>query len=302
MNNNKTHIPVMLDEVIQLLEIKPNGIYVDATLGSGGHSLAIIKKLEKGGMLISLDSDIDSILYKLGHIHEDGVIWRKVNSNFRNIIRVCENCSAPKVNGILADLGWSTDQLETIHGLSHEKEHMELDMRFDKNLGVKACDLLNALGKNELKKLFQKFSDYNGKKLNDFVETIIRERRLNKIVTVGDFNNLIRNHFKNPNVSEFSKIYQALRIAINDELNSLEEFLNDSFKILEDDCHLIVITFHSGEEKIVESFIKSNFENIDITTKTASKTWYWQPTVKELQKNLRARSAKLYGLKKISNL
>lgn len=300
MTNNSEHKTVFRKEATELLALKANGSYVDATLGGSGHSKEILKVLDETGTLISIDQDKEAIenFTKVSNRLDFKGNLHIVHGNFRNIAEITSSLKVSYLDGILADLGWASTQLQTIPGLSHEQEQNILDMRFSKNLGVTASDLLNALGRNELKKMFSRYADIFGKKLNEFVDEIIRVRRIQKILTVGDFNTVIVKGLHSSSISERSKVYQALRIAVNDEYNALNDLLEEGFKLLHIGGVFVAITFHSGEEKLIEAFIEKRQASFEILTRIKNKD-YWQPDLEELQSNIRARSAKLWAIRKI---
>ncbi|BCX14191.1 MAG: ribosomal RNA small subunit methyltransferase H [Candidatus Dojkabacteria bacterium] len=291
------HISVLQKEVIDLLEIKENGVYVDCTLGAGGHSLKILEKLKKG-KLYCFDIDPLSIQNFKDRVGDDDRLTL-INDNFSNL----KNYVVERVDGIIFDLGWSSDQLETLPGLSHKRSKDLLDMRFDQTLGVTAGDLLNALGKKELKKLFEDYADIRGHKLNKLTNEIVSQRKIKLFKTVKDLREVVSSHFPASEYSNLvSRVFQALRIAVNQELSILKKTLPDSFPILKVGGVLLIITFHSGEEVIVDDFIKSNLAAGKCEPITDSSFGLFiRPSVNEIKNNLRARSAKLFGVKKIQN-
>jgi 16S rRNA (cytosine1402-N4)-methyltransferase len=255
---DKIHVPVLLTETINSLDINPDGLYIDCTLGDGGHSYEIFKKLSNKGILISIDQDqhaIDFVKeYYKGEIKEN---WIIVKSNFSKIEGIASKYGRP--DGILMDLGLSSRQLEDSHnrGFSYQEDSEPLDMRMDEDLGVKANDLLMVLSERELEKLFTVYGEerYARKIANEI------KRNITDINTVGDLTGLVYRvvpaaHQSSKNPSR--RVFQALRIVVNDELNSLRIGLDSSFKILNSNGRLSVITFHSLEDRIVKTF----FHNI----------------------------------------
>lgn len=295
------HITVLLNETIALLQIKEDGIYADLTLGGGGHSLEILKRL-KSGKLISFDLDQSAIKnFETRLIEEkiDHSLSTVVNSNFKDLSDHLDS----KADGIIADLGWSTDQLENLEGLSHSNELADLDMRFDSNLGVKASDLLNAFNRNELSKMFKEYSDIYGKQNDDLVEEILKFRSSKLFQSVGDLKQVIDKVFfreKNKN-SFYSKVFQALRIAVNQELSNLQEMLERGYENLNSSGKFLIITFHSGESKVVKSFFDEKVQNGEAKylTKKLGEVFV-TPSVDELRENINSRSAKLFGIEKLN--
>lgn len=291
------HKSVLLTETIALLKVKEDGIYVDLTLGGGGHSLEILEKL-KNGKLIAFDLDNESIAnFKTKAKNNERERYKLVNDNFGNFAEYLEE----KVDGIIADLGWSTDQLKNLKGLSYNDDSAPLDMRFDLNLGVKASDLLNALNRKELAQMFKEYSDIYGKGNKDLVEAILKARNTKLFESVGDLKQLIdKVFFKEKNKNSFySKVFQALRIAVNQELIRLKDMLNAGFENLNSNGRFLIITFHSGEAKIVQSFFdeKVKSEEAEYITKKGG-DHFITPSVEELRSNINSRSAKLFGIEK----
>jgi len=251
---NKIHTPVLLKESIESLNIDPDQFYIDCTLGDGGHSIEILKKLSPKGLLLSLDHDQNAIdfvnEYYKQEVKQENWIIKK--GNFKNIQEYVESISR-KPMGILMDLGLSSRQIEKSHnrGFSYQEEEENLDMRMDQELGVTAWDLLNALPENQLADLFRKYGE------EKYSKPIARDikKNISDIKTVGDLTRLIYkvvpvNSKKNPS----RRVFQALRIVVNDELTNLEIGLDESFEILQEDGRISVISFHSLEDRIVKNY------------------------------------------------
>ncbi len=290
----KKHIPVLKKESIEFLAIKEGGTYVDCTLGEGGHSLAIVEQLKKG-TLLALDIDSKHIEdFTKGTQEIKNVRIYARNANFSNLERVIEETGIEKVDGILFDLGWSMDQLDRMEGLSYLNKDAELDMRLDMTYGIMAKDLLNGLGAKELEKLFTEYADIRGSNLKKLVEGIKIERKRKLFTKVDDLNKLIDKTFRFDNAREkskrmgmFSKVYQALRIAVNNEMYNLKLAFQDLQKVMNVNGRVCIITFHSGEEAILKSFFNGNSKFREIAKEV-------RPTVEELLENLSSRSAKLF--------
>lgn len=289
--DKKLHTSVLLKESIEALNIKPEGTYVDCTLGEGGHSIAILSKL-KTGSLVSIDYDPNAIAFVKENYGQElkEKNWKLVVSNFTKISTIVEGGA----DGILMDLGFSSRQLEMGVGLSYNKDDQELDMRLDPSLMVKAKDLLHYYSEKELTALFRRLGE------EKFSSKIAREiKRVNNINTVGDLKSLIYRVVPAAALREEShhparRVFQALRIAVNDELNSLEKALDEGFKVLNKNGRLVVITFHSLEDRIVKTFCK-NKEDIG---EGVSINGVITPNEKEININSRAHSAKLRTLEK----
>ncbi len=290
----KIHIPVLLKESIDSLNINPDLFYIDGTLGDGGHSLEILNKLSEEGLLISIDQDINAINFVKSYYPEDihRKNWIIKQSNFRNIKSICQDIKR-NPSGILLDLGLSSRQLEDSHqrGFSYLEEEEPLDMRMNIDLGVTAKDLLNALSEKELTFLFRKYGEER------FSSQIAREIKkcITNINTVGDLTRLIyrivpaNQSKKNPS----RRVFQALRIVVNDELDSLEQALNESFEILEPKGRISIISFHSLEDRIVKNFFieKSRSGEGELLFEN-----HIAPTDDEERQNPRSASAKLRTL------
>lgn len=295
----KKHIPVLKKESIELLNVKDTGTYVDCTLGEGGHAKEIINNLTTGN-LIALDVDqkhVDDFVKETSEIRNVHIYAR--NANFSNLERIVDSLreeGVTKVDGILFDLGWATDQLERMEGLSYLSKDDELDMRLDMSYGVKASDLLNGLGNKELEKMFSDYADIQGSILKKLVEAIKIERKRKLFSKVDDLNKLIDKTFKFDSVREkskrmsfLSKVYQALRISVNNEMYNLKLALEDLKKVLNEKGRVVIITFHSGEEKLVKEYFKRTAAD-----KFKEIAFEVRPTVEELLANLSSRSAKLF--------
>ncbi len=287
----KIHIPVLLKETIDSLSIKPNGFYIDCTLGDGGHSYEILKELNNEGVLLSIDQDQHAIDF-VKEYYKDSLKenWVIEKSNFSKIAEIVKKYKRTP-DGILMDLGLSSRQLEDSfnRGFSYQQESEPLDMRMDEELGVKAKDLLVVLPEKELTKLFFMYGE------EKYARRIAKEIKENitNINTVGDLTGLVYRvvpaaHQSSKNPSR--RVFQALRIAVNDELDSLKIGLDRSFEILNSNGRLSLITFHSLEDRIVKDF----FNNIvDSGRGVLLYNDVIAPTDIEIEKNPRSASAKL---------
>jgi len=285
---DKIHVPVLLNESIDSLNIKPDGFYVDCTLGDGGHSQTILKQLSSDGLLLSIDQDSFAIEFVKSY-YKAQPNWIIKQSNFRYIDKlVAEIGRTP--DGILMDLGLSSRQLEESHnrGFSYQEDNEPLDMRMDTNLGVTAKDILVVLNNKQLAKLFL---EYGEERYSALIAKTIKEN-IDHINTVGDLTRLIykvvpaNNTIKNPS----RRVFQALRIVVNDELDSLTETLDRSFKLLSKNGRLSVITFHSLEDRIVKTYFndKAGSGEGELLFKSSI-----APTDTEIEQNSRSASAKL---------
>ena len=295
------HLPVLLKESINGLKIDDEGIYVDATFGGGGHSLEILKSLSKKGRLVSFDQDPDSI----NNSYEESNFYF-VNENFKYMKRFLKNLGFSKVNGILADLGVSSFQINTpARGFSYRYD-AALDMRMNKNNTLDAMKVINSYNHENLSKILFEYGDIkNSKKIS---EEIIKARTANKINTTFDFNKILKplypERYLNKNLS---RIYQAIRIEVNKELDVLKSFLEQTSELLLPGGRLCVISYHSLEDRIVKRYItngnfsttaeKDLYGNFSVPFKKIGKMI--QPSAVELKENIRSRSAKLRIAEKI---
>jgi len=295
------HLPVLLKESINGLKIDDEGIYVDATFGGGGHSLEILRSLSKKGRLVSFDQDPDSI----NNSYEESNFYF-VNENFKYMKRFLKNLGFSKVNGILADLGVSSFQINTpARGFSYRYD-AALDMRMNKNNRLDAMKVINSYNHENLSKILFEYGDIkNSKKIS---EEIIKARTANKINTTFDLNKILKplypERYLNKNLS---KIYQAIRIEVNKELDALKSFLEQTSELLLPGGRLCVISYHSLEDRIVKRYItngnfsttadKDLYGNFSVPFKKIGKMI--QPSALELKENIRSRSAKLRIAEKI---
>ena len=287
---DKIHKPVLLKESLEALNINPDGFYIDCTLGDGGHSFEIFSKLSDKGLLLSIDQDqyaIDFVkdFYK-ENIRKNWIIKR---SNFRKIDELVSQLNR-KPDGILLDLGLSSRQLELSHdrGFSYLEETEPLDMRMNQDLGVTAKDLLNALSEKQLTNLFREYGE------EKFAHRIAKEikKAENPLETVGDLTRLIykASPADNSNKNPSRRVFQALRIVVNDELESLQEALDKSFEILQFGGRISVISFHSLEDRIVKTFFNNKARSGEGELLFES---HIAPTDEERRDNPRSASAKL---------
>ena len=295
------HLPVLLKESINGLKIDDEGIYVDATFGGGGHSLEILRSLSKKGRLVSFDQDSDS----LSNSYDESNFYF-VNENFKYMKRFLKNLGFSKVNGILADLGISSFQINTpARGFSYRYD-AALDMRMNKNNSLDAMEVINSYSHENLSKILFEYADIkNSKKIS---EEIIKARTANKINTTFDFNKILKplypERYLNKNLS---KIYQAIRIEVNKELDALKSFLEQTSELLLPGGRLCVISYHSIEDRMVKRYItngnfstiadKDIYGNFSVPFKKIGKMI--QPSAIEQKENIRSRSAKLRIAEKI---
>jgi 16S rRNA (cytosine1402-N4)-methyltransferase len=297
------HLPVLLQEVIDHLEIRPDGTYVDATFGGGGHSRAILSKLGEHGRLLVFDQDEDA--YR-NRIEDRRVTF--VQQNFRHLQRFLKLHKATEVDGILADLGVSSYQFDTAERGFSTRFEGNMDMRMDTRSPLTAAQILQTYSEPQLHLLFQDYGEVTNART--LAKTIVQQRKLHPLRTIGEFKSLIQPIVKGNPQKYLAQVFQALRIAVNDELGALKDLLQQSAQVLKPGGRLAIITFHSLEDRLVKNFMKTgSFEVQDptytFTTETPPKTFKLitkKPIIAgaaELKVNSRSRSAKLRIAEKI---
>ena len=293
------HQPVLLKEALEYLQVKPGAIYLDATLGDGGHTQAI---LEKGASVIAIDQDPQALErasarlqsacpdinikldVKLPVTQVEAKTCLLIRSNFANLDQLI---NLP-IDGILFDLGVSTLQiLMPQRGFTFQSEG-PLDMRMDPDLGVTAADLLMALSQKELTRLLLELGDETF--AAKIARRIVKVRQRTPIVTTTQLADLVARIKPHGKIHPATKTFQALRMAVNQERYSLVEALPQALRLLKKQGRLVIISFHSGEDRLVKHFLKEQAEsnNLEILTSKPVK-----PTVLEINQNHKARSAKL---------
>lgn len=319
---NTYHIPVLLNEVISGLEIKPNGIYVDLTLGGAGHSSEIAKKLSNG-ILIGFDKDVEAIsestkkLSKIIKISKDDLLKAGeallINKDFKLAPEILKNLGIESVDGILIDLGVSSHQIDTPSRGFSFKTPGDLDMRMDQSQSLTAKKLVNELSEEQLKKIFWEFGEEEF--ASKIAKNIVKERQNGPIETTLQLNEIVENAL--PKKVVFSrggaakKVFQALRIAVNGELDNLKETLENLIEMLKPGGKICIISFHSLEDRIVKSVFKEkslgcvcppSFPKCVCNHEASIKIITKKPIVaseQELKQNSRSASAKLRIAEKI---
>ena len=302
------HISVLLNETIESLNINPEGIYVDGTAGGAGHSSEIAKRLV-GGRIIALDQDPDAV--KVATERLKGYNATVIQSNFCDMDKVLESLNIDKVDGILLDLGVSSYQLDTAErGFSYHKESA-LDMRMSKS-GISAEDIVNDFSETELADIFWRFGEE--KFSRKVASKIVSEREKARITTTTQLAEIIANAYPasaRRDGHPARKCFQAIRIAVNAELDRLNETLDKAFNLLKKDGALAIITFHSLEDRMVKVRFKEYCTGCtcppDFPVCVCGKTprgqlRFRKPVTasnEELEQNLRSRSAKLRSIVKL---
>lgn len=284
-----SHIPVLLNEVIEYLNPKPNQNFIDCTIGGAGHSLKILSLIGPRGKLLGIDLSQDAIESLKIERQKLKVKNRLilVNDNFADIKQIVKKNKFRPVHGILLDLGLSSDLIESSKkGFSFMRDEI-LDMRYNSDFtDLTAMKIINEYSREDLAEIFKK---YGGERYSWWVaKKVIQQRQKQKIKTTAQLRNIVKNalgrHF---HIKSLARIFQSLRIEVNNELENLKQVLADSIDILQPGGRLVVISYHSLEDRIVKNFFKQE-KRINILTKKPI-----IPTKAEVAKNKKARSAKL---------
>ena len=309
------HKPVLLEECIENLDIKSNGIYIDGTLGGAGHGAEIYKRLGEDGILIGVDQDAFALEISSGRLAnlngQAGLIFE--NTNFINLKEVCIKNKIQAVDGILLDLGVSSHQLdEASRGFSYQKD-ADLDMRMDKKNSLTAEIIVNEYSEDKIKKIIRDNGEENW--AVRIAQFIIEARKENRIKTTAQLVEIIKAAIPSAARREgphpAKRTFQALRIEVNNELGILEETIDNAIEVLKPGGRLCIITFHSLEDRIVKDTFKNKVKPctcppqfpICICGKKQSAEFVTRkPIISgeiELNENPRARSAKLRVIRKV---
>ena len=290
------HIPVLLNETIENLNIKPDGIYVDCTFGGGGHSRAILQQLNEKGKLIAFDQDEDA---KKNLPEDERVIF--IPQNFRHLQRFLRLHKIMVVDGILADLGVSSHQFDEAGRGFSTRFDAALDMRMDQRQQLTATDILKKSSEQQLHKMLEQYGEVTNAKT--LAKTIVQQRELTPLKTIEEFKQAVRAVVKGNPQKYFAQVFQALRIEVNDEFGALKELLEQVSIVLKPGGRVAIITFHSLEDRIIKGFFKTgSFDEvaIDEVYGTRTQSVFTVITKKpimssltEIKQNPRSRSAKL---------
>jgi len=296
------HVPVLLEESINGLNIQPEGIYVDVTYGGGGHSQEILSRLDEKGHLYGFDQDEDAEKNMIPNTR-----FTFIRSNFRYLSNFMDWNNVEKIDGLLADLGvsWHHFDDET-RGFSFRFDG-DLDMRMNKQAGKTAADVLNTYPEENLAHIFYQYGELKSSRA--IAKAIIRTRSERKMRTVRDFLDVLKPFFsREKEKKQMAQAFQALRIEVNEELEALKDMLQQAADLLKSGGRLVVITYHSLEDRLVKNFFKTgDFEGV------IKKDFYGNvltpfrliynkvivPDAEEIERNPRSRSAKLRVVEKI---
>ena len=297
ISNSNYHIPVLYNEVLEGLAIKPNGIYVDCTFGGGGHSKGILEKLNADGKLFVFDQDEDA--KKNIPTNEQRIVF--VPANFRHVQRFLRLHKVQQIDGVLADLGVSSHQFDEGERGFSTRFDGPLDMRMDVRQELNAATVVKTYNEQQLHKMFEQYGEVTNSKT--LAKQIVQQRNQMQVQTIQQFKTLISPVVKgNPN-KYLAQVFQALRIEVNDEMGALKDMLNQLTALLKPGGRVAIITFHSLEDRIVKFFFRNgNFiEEPDNPFMSSVEEKVWNiitkkpitATEEELKRNKRSRSAKL---------
>lgn len=295
MEHNEYHNPVLLTETVDGLNIKPDGIYVDVTFGGGGHSKEIMRRLGPSGKLFAFDQDTDALANAI-----DDERFQLINENFRFIKRFLRMYGVKEVDGILADLGVSSHQFDVAERGFSTRFDATLDMRMNQNGNLSAYEVINDYEEADLARLFFEYGEL--KNARGLAAAIVNSRNTEPIKNTEQLKQVLSRFLPAHKSNKIlAQIYQAIRIEVNQEMDALKEFLEQSLAILKPGGRLSIISYHSLEDRLVKRFMKNGmfegeperdfFGRFEVPFKTIGK--HIVPTEEEIEKNNRARSAKL---------
>jgi 16S rRNA (cytosine1402-N4)-methyltransferase len=286
---NQFHTPVLLNETIDLLAVKPGKTYLDATLGNGGHTQ---KLLDRQAIVFGLDYDPNNLEIATQRLsnHPHFSNFHPILGNFKNLSRIYKKSIHQPLDGILFDLGLSSNQLLSANrGFSFNDSH-SLDMRLNRRQTLTAEYVINTYSFDELYQIFTKYAQE--KYAKPLILRIIKQRQSHPITQAARLADIIRDYYQqhhlNTSIDPATKIFMALRIFVNDELENLKKTLHQTLSVLQSHAIVCVISFHSGEDRIVKSFIRTNSQQVlNLTPKPVL------PSLPEIQQNPLSRSAVL---------
>jgi 16S rRNA (cytosine1402-N4)-methyltransferase len=291
------HKPVMLRECLEALNIDPEGIYVDATFGGGGHSIAILEKL-KGGRLVVFDQDDDAKKEAEKIEHRSFTFCQ---ANFRYMKQYLKLHGVSKVNGILADLGISSHQIDSAERGFSTRFDGPLDMRMDQRSKITAAKILNEYSETELHKIFGMYGELKNAKTA--AKTVVEQRKIKPFKTTLDLKEALQSITPRGKENKyFAQVFQALRIEVNEEMQALEDFLHQCGDVMEKEGRLVVMSYHSLEDRMVKNYINTgkvfgevekDFFGNKIKPFEAVTRKPIEASEEEIEENNRARSAKL---------
>ncbi|MEK7657793.1 MAG: 16S rRNA (cytosine(1402)-N(4))-methyltransferase RsmH [Patescibacteria group bacterium] len=294
------HKPVLLKEVIEILNPKPGEFFIDGTVGGGGHSLEILKKIGKGGIFLGMDWDekiIEQTKSKLDAVCQmSDVKCYFVHGNYADLPEILKENNLPKADGLILDLGMSSIQLERSgRGFSFLKDE-PLDMRYDIAESLTAAEVINSFRENDLNDIFWKYGEERYSRR--IAKKIVEERKEKRILTTFDLTEIIKRavpkNYERGRIYPSTRVFQALRIYVNCELENLEKLLKNMSEILKHGGRVAIISFHSLEDRLVKNYFRETAKKgkAEILTKKPI-----EAIMEEIQQNPRARSAKMRAIK-----
>jgi len=270
------HTPVLLKQVIEELNIKPDGLYIDATFGEGGHSNEILKK---GGKVLGFEWDEERFRGKKEELRNKNLVL--VNQNFKNIEKVAKEKGFEKVDGILFDFGLSMEQInQSGKGFSYKRLDEPLDMRIGSDVTISAADILHNSDEEQLRQIFVKNAEEI--RSEQIANEIIKVKRKKEVATVGDLVEIIQRVVpRNEHESSLRRIFQALRVEVNHEYENINLGLEGAVKLLNPGGRLLIITFHPSEDRVVKKFMNSIEDQFEMKKVIMSKTdWAFERSAK----------------------
>jgi 16S rRNA (cytosine1402-N4)-methyltransferase len=288
--NKPFHRGVLIGESVDFLIQDKNGVYVDATFGGGGHSKGILAALNPGGTLFAMDADPVS---EVNRISDARFIF--VRSNFRYLNRYLRYFKMEQIDGILADLGVSSHQVDyDARGFSFKREAL-LDMRMNPNASLTAKEIINTSGEEDLIRIFSEYGEVRNSK--SLAKKILQARQQRELRTTGDLVSAIQPLIRGSRSRYLAQVFQAIRIKVNDEMESLKALLETGKRFLKPGGRLVVISYHSVEDRLVKNFMRlrePGHVSFEMLTKKPA-----FPSSEEIRRNPRARSAKLRAAQKL---
>ena len=289
------HRPVLLSESIHWLDVKPEGVYIDLTFGGGGHSQKILEKLGQNGKLIAFDRDEDV----WGSAPDDSR-FMLVPANYRHLKRYLTFLEPGPILGVLADLGVSSHQLdEGERGFSYRADAF-LDMRMGRQSGKTAASILNTYDEYELSRVLRVYGEL--RQARRIAQAIVNKRKSNPLETTGDLTNILQPMAGKAEWKFYSQVFQAIRIEVNGELDAIKEMLEGALEVLAPGGRLVVISYHSLEDRLIKWFMRSGSLDGEVEKDTFGHVitpWELpvkkpiEPGKKEIEDNPRARSARM---------
>jgi len=287
------HVPVLKEEIIELIKPNPGDKFIDCTGGEGGHTFAILEKIAPKGKILTIDRDFRNVEFIRSKAKENGLEDNLIliNDNYSNLEKIANENNFNNVSGIIFDLGFSSWHIdESVKGFSFRKDEI-LDMRYSDD-GISAWEIINSWPPEELEIIFRNYGEERFSK--SIIKGIIEKRKKEKIRTTIDLVDVIRESvplfYKRSKIHFATRIFQALRIAVNDELGAIEKALPQTLKLLKSGGKIAVISFHSLEDRIIKNFLRDNYNKGVFKIETKKPII---PSSKERAINPRSRSAKL---------